>query len=415
MSRSARAIVAIVLVAAAAQGVSLVSRGTLGFSDFGVFYRTCALLRGGAGAELYTRHDVVTDWPISLTPAGLALLQPLALFGTQGASIGWAIINLSLVGLSMIGLRRVLNSACGPRSDALFSWAAILFVLLSAGSIQVGQFSVLFATCWILFMGAFAAGSYFSAGTLLAVPTAIKLYPVLMLAVPVSLARSAKDVARTLIGFMTGIVIFSAVIPAIMYGSRASDLNASFWQNVILNPAGQVAYMQTVRASNQSVDALLLRYLTFDKEFHPEEPAMPHLELPKRQVLRYADLARLLVLGVTVAAVWRWRGGHRTFQAHDVLMMSALWSATLYLILPETKARYAVYTFVAFLPLLERAVKGNEPANVRLRVVAEIAFCVVLIGGLMPDPPKVYGIGLVGAVLLWLENLRLISRGSAHD
>ena len=411
MSRSARVTLAIVLVAAAAEGVSLVSRGTLGFSDFGVFYRTCALLRDGAGAELYTRHDVVTDWPISLTPAGLALLQPLALFGTRGASIGWAIINLSLVGLSMIGLRRVLNSACGPRSDALFSWAAVLFVLLSAGSIQVGQFSVLFATCWILFVSAFAGGSYFSAGLLLAVPTAIKLYPGMMLAVPVSLARSAKDVARTLIGFITGIVIFSALVPAAMYGSRAWDLNASFWQNVILNPAGQVAYMQTVRASNQSVDALLLRYLTFDKEFHPEEPAMPHLELPKRQVLRYADLARLLVLGVTVAAVWRWRGRHPTLQAHDVLTMPALWSATMYLMLPETKARYAVYTFVAFLPLLETAVDRNGPANVRLRSLAEIVFCVILIGGLMPDPPKVYGAGLFGALLLWLENLRPISRG----
>jgi len=411
MSRSARVTLAIVLVAAAAEGVSLVSRGTLGFSDFGVFYRTCALLRDGAGAELYTRHDVVTDWPISLTPAGLALLQPLALFGTRGASIGWAIINLSLVGLSMIGLRRVLNSACGPRSDALFSWAAVLFVLLSAGSIQVGQFSVLFATCWILFVSAFAGGSYFSAGLLLAVPTAIKLYPGMMLAVPVSLARSAKDVARTLIGFITGIVIFSALVPAAMYGSRAWDLNASFWQNVILNPAGQVAYMQTVRASNQSVDALLLRYLTFDKEFHPEEPAMPHLELPKRQVLRYADLARLLVLGVTVAAVWRWRGRHPTLQAHDVLTMPALWSATMYLMLPETKARYAVYTFVAFLPLLETAVDRNGPANVRLRSLAEIVFCVILIGGLMPDPPKVYGAGFFGALLLWLENLRPISRG----
>ena len=28
----------------------------------------------------------------------------------------------------------------------------------------------------------------------------------------------------------------------------------------------------------------------------------------------------------------------------------------------------------------------------------------------MPDLPKVYGIGLIGAVLLWLENLRLVSR-----
>jgi len=408
MSRSARAILAIVLVAAAVEGVSLVSRGTLGFSDFGVFYRTCALLRDGAGAELYTRHDVVTDWPISLTPAGLALLQPLALLRTRGASIGWAIINLGFVGLSMIGLRRVLNSACGPRRDALFSWAAVLFVLLSAGSIQVGQFSVLFATCWILFVSAFAGGRYFSAGMLLAIPTAIKLYPVMMLAVPMSLARNARDTLRTLIGFMTGIVVFSALIPATMYGTRAWDLNTSFWQNVIRSPTGQVAYMQTVRASNQSIDALLLRYLTFDKEFHPEEPAMPHLELPKRQVLRYADLARLLVLGVTVAAVWRWRSAHRTVRPHDVLMMSALWSCTLYLMLPETKARYAVYTFIAFLPLLEVAVNANEPTAARVRTVVEIVLCVILIGGLMPDPPKVYGIGLVGAVVLWLRNLRLV-------
>ena len=92
-------------------------------------------------------------------------------------------------------------------------------------------------------------------------------------------------------------------------------------------------------------------------------------------------------------------------------MVSALWSATLYLILPETKARYAVYTFVAFLPLLERVVNEDETGNVRLRVFAEIAFCVVLIGGLMPDPPKVYGAGFFGALLLWLENLRPISRG----
>ena len=118
---------------------------------------------------------------------------------------------------------------------------------------------------------------------------------------------------RTLIGFMTGIVVFSALIPAPMYGTRAWDLNASFWQNVILNPAGQVAYMQTVRSSNQSVDALLLRYLTFDKEFHPEEPAMPHLELPKQQVLQYANLARLIILGICRAAVSRWRSRHPTF------------------------------------------------------------------------------------------------------
>jgi hypothetical protein len=189
---------------------------------------------------------------------------------------------------------------------------------------------------------------------------------------------------------------------------RAWDLTGSFWQNVIFNPTGQVAYMQTVRASNQSLDAVLLRYLTFDVDFHPQEPAMPHLELPKQQVVQYANLGRLIILVITVVAVLRWRGRHSTFRAHDVLTMSAVWACTLYLMLPETKARYAVYTLSGFLPLLEAAVNENGPTSVRVRAFAEVAVCAILIGGLLPDPPKVYGLGLIGAVLLWLRNLRLV-------
>jgi len=408
MSRSVRVILAIVFVVAAVQGVSLATRGALGYTDVSVFYRTCVLLREGAAGEIYLHHDTVTDWPISLTPAGLALFQPLASFGPLGAGIGWAIVNLGLFGLSIFVLRRFLKRAYGPRSDALFSWAALLFIVLAAASIQVGQFSVLFTSSWILFLSAFAAGSYAGAGMLLALPTAIKLYPVMMLAVPISLARSTRAVLHTLFGFMLGLVIFSAIVPFLAYGSRAWDLNASFWENVIRSPTGQVAYMQTVRASNQSIDALLLRYLTFDVEFHPEEPAMPHLDLPKQQVLPYANLARSIILVITIVAVWRWRSRHPTFSARDVLMMSALWSCTLYLMLPETKARYAVYTFISFLPLLEVALNENEPTAARVRSVVEVVLCGILIGGLLPDPPKVYGIGLIGAVVLWLRNLRLV-------
>lgn len=414
MSRSLRAILAIVLVVAGVQGVSLVSRGARGYTDVGVFYRTCVLLRGGAGGELYTRHDAVTDWPISLAPAGLALFQPLALFGPLEASIGWALINLGLLGLSIVVLRRFLKSAYDPpRFDVLFSWAAMLFVVLSAGSIQVGQFSVVFVSCWILFLSAFAAGSYSSAGMLLALPTAIKLYPVMMLAVPILLARSARIGLRTLLGFMLGIVIFSVLVPSLVYGSRAWDLNASFWQNVILSPTGQVPYMQTVRASNQSLDAVLLRYLTYEPAFHPQVPAMPHLQFAKDQVLRYANLARSIIFLITMVTVLRWQRRGATVRAHDVLMMSALWSCTLYLILPETKARYAVYTLIGFLPLLEAALSEDKPPNLRVRAFAEIVFCAIVIGGLLPDAPKVYGIGLVGAVLLWLRNLSLVRNEQA--
>jgi Glycosyltransferase family 87 len=408
MSRSIRVILAMALVVAAVEGVSLVRRGSRGETDVGVFYRTCVLLKGGIGGALYTRHDVVTDWPISLSPAGLALFQPLASFGPLGASIGWALINLALLGVSIVALRRFLTSVGSSRVDVLFPWAAIVFVVLAAASIQVGQFSLLFVACWIQFLVAFVAGSYFAAGVFLAIPTAIKLYPVMMLAVPISLMRTAKMGLRTLAGFVLGLVIFSWVIPSVVYGSRARDLNVSFWENVILNPTGQVAYMQTVRATNQSLDALLLRYLTFDVEFHPEEPAMPHLELPKQQVVRYANLVRLIIFAITVGIVSRWRSRHATFRGHDLLMTFALWSCTLYLMLPETKARYAVYAIVGFLPLLEIAVDDRERSNVRLRAGAEIVLCMLLIGGLVPEPVKVYGMGFIGALVLWLRNLKLI-------
>ena len=321
MSRSIRVVVAMVVVVAAVEAVSLVRRGSRGESDVGVFYRTCVLLSSGLGGSLYTRHDVVTDWPISLSPAGLALFQPLASFGPLGASSGWAFINLVLLGLSIVALRRFLKSASGPRPDILFPWAVIVFVVLSAGSIQVGQFSVLFAACWMLSLTAFFAGSYFSSGMLLAIPTTIKLYPVMMLAASLSLTRTARVGLRNLLGFLLGLVIFSVLIPSIVYGSRALDLNVSFWENVILSPTGQVSYMQTVRASNQSLDALLLRYLTFDGEFHPEEPAMPHLELPKRQVLQYANLVRLAMFVITVVVTSQWRAAipcPRARRADDV-------------------------------------------------------------------------------------------------
>ena len=67
------------------------------------------------------------------------------------------------------------------------------------------------------------AGSFLSAGMFLALPTAIKLYPVMMLAIPISLARSARVGVRTLIGSMLRIVLFSALVPALVYGFRAWD------------------------------------------------------------------------------------------------------------------------------------------------------------------------------------------------
>src|SRR5438128_5499209 len=154
MSRAARLVLAALLVVTVGEAFSLVGRGSQNKSDIGVFFRECVLLNTGVAGDLYTRRDAVTDWPISLAPAGLAILQPLVSLDPLGASMGWAAINLGLVLVSLVALRRFLKRANKARFDVVFPWAAMTFLMLSWGSIQVGQFSVLFVACWILFLAA---------------------------------------------------------------------------------------------------------------------------------------------------------------------------------------------------------------------------------------------------------------------
>ena len=197
----------------------------------------------------------------------------------------------------------------------------------------------------------------------------------------------------------------------------------SFWENVILSPVGQVAYMQTLRYSNQSLDAVLLRYFSYDPEFHEVFPSVPHVSFDRGQVLVLANVGRVLILLATVGTVWLWRRRSRrtfstfstgstfsTFSTGDVLTMAALWSSTLYMMLPETKSRYAVYAFLGFLPLLQAAL-DRSARSARIWRWAEIAVCTILILVLLPGSVQVYGVGLLGPLVLWLENINYTAHG----
>jgi hypothetical protein len=409
MSRPLRVALALVVAVAVAEAVSLVARGSRGDSDFGVFYRTCLLLKSGIGGDLYPRLDPVTSWPISLAPAGLALFQPLASFSPIGASAAWALANLALLGLSVAALRATLRRIDAPGADALIPWATMVLVILAAGSVQVGQFSVVFLACWVAFMHAFAVRRRALAVSLLAVPTAIKLYPVMLLAVPLSLAAGARQRLRMVLVFAAAASIMSLAVPWIAYGGRAWAMNVSFWQHVILAPDGQIAYMQMVRTgSNQSLDAFLLRYLTLDGEFHRLFPGVPHLELMRATVIGWANAARVAIVLTTTAAIWRWRRTAGPDLSGAIVTASAVWSSALYLVLPETKARYAAYAFIAFLPLLSIAIDAAQPPRERRWRAAEVLVCLMLVIGPVPESARAYGLGLAGPVILWIANLRLL-------
>lgn len=402
------------------QAISLVARGSRGLSDFGVFYRTCRLLATGMGGELYPRLDVVTSWPISLSPTGLAIFQPLCLLGPGAAAAVWALFNLTLLGISLVVLRSCLSGRGDWDPEALFAWSAILYLVLSTASIQVGQFSVLFVACWILSMGFLARGRLLGASVFLAIPSAIKLYPVLMVAVPLSLVKTPKVALRQALLIAACLLTMCLLVPVLIYGSRAWALNLSFWENVILSPEGQLAYTLTLRYSNQSLDAVLLRYLTYDPGFHEVYAGVPHFSFDRSYVLALANMGRALILLATVGIVWRWRrrsssrtiSTFSTFSPGDVVTMAALWSSTLYMMLPETKSRYAVYAFLGFLPLLQAAL-DRSARQARIWRWTEIAVCTVLILVLLPGSVQVYGVGLLGPLVLWLENINYTARDAS--
>jgi hypothetical protein len=203
------------------------------------------------------------------------------------------------------------------------------------------------------------------------------------------------------------------VVPMLVYGPRAWDLYVSFWKHVILSPTGQVPFMQNLQAgANQSLDTVFLRYLSHDPDFHTRFASIPHVRLARETVLVCANLARGTVLLTTIASVWAWRARTPAFGPRDLMLMAALWSSTLYLMLPETKARYAVYTFLAFLPLLEAAAdRGTRPAWSWISQRARIAAYLVLLLVLLPGLLKAYGVGFLGALLLWAGNVSILARG----
>lgn len=370
------------------QAVSLYYRGAKEESDVGVFYRTARLLDAGAGAELYEERDSKTGWPIAIPPVGMAFFQSVSRLGPGGLAAVWAVFNVVLVGLGVWFLR-------GLVSPSLFPWMAAVWLVLAGGSVQVGQFSVLFALCWIVALRA----SSWAGPWLWALPAAIKLYPALLFFT--SLSR--KDGLRVGLATCGALIVLFFVVPYVFYGGRAWDLNASFIENVVLDPSGRVKWMQALgTTANQGLDAVLIRYLSWYPKFH-ERYSVPTAGLDLDTVRLLGHVLRLLVLAVTIGAFLRVR---RKGSVPSLLVSAAVWSSAMYVMLPETRARYAVYTVLAFV-VLSDYVSERRP---RAWGVAGLVLALLLVLGAMPEFVQVLGLGFLGPLGLWIALLVLLPR-----
>ncbi|WP_157947749.1 glycosyltransferase 87 family protein [Abditibacterium utsteinense] len=125
-----------------------------------------------------------------------------------------------------------------PLRTLPWSRKAVFFgVLMSVDSIQVGQFPLLFTTFWIAYLLLSATRNRgLWMGLALALPGAIKIYPALMLMVPLSLKgrRGWREIGF----FVLVLIFFCGIIPTLFNGPRVMELSRSFVREVVFNPAG---------------------------------------------------------------------------------------------------------------------------------------------------------------------------------
>ena len=388
-----------------AQCVSLVKRAARG-TDFTVFYNTGKLLDAGAGAELYRGKDESTEWLRTIPPFGQAVIHPFGQGSVRTAALGWGVFNLALLGATAWSLFVFARRLDGKSRILASVWPVSVLVLLAMApaSIQVGQFSVLFTACWVGALALLATRFRALAGALLAIPIAIKIYPALLLAVPL-LARRP----RWLVGALVFVALWSAS-PWLLYGARTPELSASFWRNAIASSEGRVAEARRASSpANQGLDSVALRYLTSGQPIQKRYPQLPHLALPIDSVTIGVNAARALIILVSLWVGWRfWRGGARA-PLWGQAMLLALFCAALYVILPGAKTRYAIYAFPAFWPLLVCAFAARR-LNQRRAFWAWSVFALVclMLVAFTPSPLRLWGAGWLGALALWIANCALL-------
>lgn len=426
------AAVAAATIFALTQCAVLVRRAGRGKTDFSVIYRTARAINRGEGGDLYAR-PADPSWPRCIPPVGTAGFQLLALMPPRTAAIVWCAVTLAVLAAGAACLARAIN-ALGPDATdyrhALPSGVAVL-VLLAADCLQTGQFSILFVACWLAFIPAAMHRRDALAGVALALPAAVKFYPALLLAVPLALRRASSGSSRSsrskkaVLAFAIAWIALTAIVPLCILGpARAWDLSAGYVRHNFLADANVVnARFHAATVSNQAIDVVLLRYLTSDGEFHAPAAAasasasaqkVPHLDLPRPAVLALAQIVRVIVFALAALATWRYARSPARSAPRAALILTALWAATLYLILPETKARYAVYTAPAYLPILAAAASAAR-RRAYLRLAAWLALTVTSLVTLIALPAVLLrlGLGLTGPVILFVANLTLLNHAPA--
>ncbi|MBU0609117.1 MAG: DUF2029 domain-containing protein [Armatimonadetes bacterium] len=381
---------------------SLVRRVQHGQTDFSVYYRSALAVRGGVGPEFYRQTDEPTGWLYCIPPPGTMLFAYMPWLSIGAAAVVWGLLNLALLALCGWALWRIVGRLERHRRlyQSAAPWALFLLLILSTDSLQVGQFSVLFVACWLLYL---AVDHELLGAALLALPATIKLYPALLWGAPMAL----RDWRRVR-WLAPATLVIGLVLPLALYGARLPGMWGGFLSATLFGGTKSrlMVSLNPDLATQQSLDVTLLRYLADLPDFAQTHPGFPHLRLDAGLVLGLAVLLKLCILVATAAAAWRLGARASRQPRWTALLMLALWSAAMWLLLPDTKSRYAVYLFVAYLPLLAMTAAQRGRPWRYAGCCLLLALGVASIVQAMPHALRLYSPACFASLAIWAIVLR---------
>jgi hypothetical protein len=388
------------LVAAAAQLGVMVRWAARGQSDFAMLHRTAQAMAVEPPGDFYSRRDAASKFVRSIGPAGMLPVCALAPAPAQQAALVWAALNvlaLAAAAACMWGIARRIERDSESYIRTLPAAVGMMLVL-ACGSLQTGQFSVMFMACWLGALWLGVRRRDWSAGALWALPAVVKFYPGALVISGLLAGRWRQAVSLA--------VVLAALLvggPWLMWGDGAWALWGSYVRDALLGSASN-AVTHRVNAfvpANQSLDVVLLRYMCGAGDF-----AGPHAELSPRAATWTAVAVRAAVLVVTLLASVRLARTRRDAPARTLVMLTALWVAAMVLVLPEIKARYAAYALPALWPLVAQSHRAWQAGRrSRCAMWALLAGACTIGLGALPGPLRPWGLGLACAAALWVANV----------
>ncbi|GIW07558.1 MAG: membrane protein [Dehalococcoidia bacterium] len=327
--------------------------------------------------------------PFLYPPFFAVLARPLALLPYPIVQIGWLLMNVVLIVTATLGLAwRV-----GLRSVAV---AAGLVALIAPPTLETLLYGQINALLYALLGGALLAPRV--GGALIAIASAIKLFPAITLLAFVRARQRGQLAAAALTGFVAGAA-----------GLWLAGVSRTVEYVVVVAPAVSGTALQP---ENQSIQAVLLRLLTPSQHRYsaytaddPQLVAFPaFVELPWLA----APLAWLLiVLILTVTAVTLWQRPSNLGFGVALLLSTAL------LVTPVVWDHYLVLLVVPALVLLGMAHRRcpRWPDLLGSREARSLALAALFLGVhrfwkpltlLVTPTPLLLVFGLLASATIWL-------------